>query len=127
MSPSVRRHALGIVALVLLAAAAVLLLGVAPGLDKNLANMYGSICLRIGMTMGAAWLAFPQIMALTAYCSPKLLLTLAVGLVVVVVRPKAFPIIALLVAAVVVLEVLGWMLKPLRSSDKPSKQRSIKE
>ena len=127
MSPSVRRHALGIVALVLLAAAAVLHVGFAPSQDENLARFCRDSCLRIGMTMGAAWLAFPQIMALTAYCSPKLLLTLAIGLVVVIVRPKSFPLIALLVGAVVVLEVLGWMLKPLRSSDKPSKQRSIND
>jgi len=122
MSPQIRRHALGIIALVLLAAAAGLLSGLAPGLDENLADMYGSMCLRIGMTLGAAWLAFPQIMALTAWCSPRLLLTLALGLVVVVVRPKAFPLIVLLVALVVVLEVVGWILKPLRSSDKPPKR-----
>jgi len=122
MSPQIRRHALGIIALVLLAAAAGLLSGLAPGLDENLADMYGNMCLRIGMTLGAAWLAFPQIMALTAWCSPRLLLTLALGLVVVVVRPKAFPLIVLLVALVVVLEVVGWILKPLRSSDKPPKR-----
>ena len=122
MSPSVRRHALGIVALLLLAAAGALLTGFDLGLDENLADMYGSICLRVGMTLGAAWLAFPQIMALTAYCSPKLLLALALGGIVVIARPKAFPIIAVLIGAVVVLEVLGWLLKPLRPPDKPPKK-----
>ena len=122
MSPSARRHALGIMALLLLAAAAASLLGFNFGFDENLARMYGNICLRVGMTLGAAWLAFPQIMALTAYCSPKLLLALALGGVVVIARPKAFPIIALLMGAVVVLEVLGWLLKPLRPNGKPPKQ-----
>jgi hypothetical protein len=122
MSPKIRRHALGILALVLLAAAAGLLLGFVPGLDENLADMYGSMCLRIGMTLGAAWLAFPQIMALTDWCSPRLLLTLAIGLVVVVVRPKTFPLIVLLVGFVAVLEVVGWFLRPLRSSGKPPKR-----
>lgn len=122
MSPKVRRHALGIIALVLLTAAGGLLLGLTPGLDPNLAAMYGSMCLRIGMTLGAAWLAFPQIMALTAWCSPRLLLTLAIGLVVVVVRPKAFLLIAALVAFVGVLEALGWLLKPLRSAGRPPKR-----
>jgi hypothetical protein len=122
MSPSVRRNALGIVALVLLAAAAVLHVGFVPGPDDNLARFGRDSCLRMGMTMGAAWLAFPQIMALTAYCSSRLLMTLAIGLVVVIVRPKAFPLVALLVGAVVVLEILGWMLKPLRSPDKPPKR-----
>jgi hypothetical protein len=109
-------------ALLLLAAAAASLLGFNFGFDENLAKMYGNICLRVGMTLGAAWLAFPQIMALTAYCSPKLLLALALGGVVVIARPKAFPIIALLMGAVVVLEVLGWLLKPLRPNGKPPKQ-----
>jgi uncharacterized membrane protein len=113
---------MGIIAVLLLTAAAVLLLGVPLGLDKNLATMYGSICLRAGLTLGAAWLAFRQIQTLIACCSPRLLLTLVLGGMIVIVRPKTLPIIALLVAVVLVLEVLGWMLKPLRSSGKPPKR-----
>jgi len=122
MNSTVRRHVLGIIAVLLLTAAAALLLGAPLGLDKNLATMYGSICLRAGLTLGAAWLAFRQVQALIASCSPRLLLTLVLGGMVVIVRPKTLPIIALLVAVVLVLEVLGWLLKPLRSPGKPPKR-----
>jgi hypothetical protein len=122
MSSTVRRHVLGVIALLLLTAAVVLLLGVPQGLDANLRKMYGSICLRAGLTLGAAWLAFRQVSTLLASCSPRLMVTLALGSLVVIVRPKALPFILLLVAIVVVLEVLGWMLKPLRSGDKPPKR-----
>ena len=49
-------------------------------------------------------------------------LTLAIGLVVVVVRPEAFLLIAALVAFVGVLEALGWILRPLRSAGRPPKR-----
>ena len=115
MTATVRRRIIGVIALAMLAAAAVLLLFC----DGNLADMYGSICLRVGMTLGAAWLAFPQILLLSAYCSPKLLLTLLLGGIVVIARPRTFPIVALLIAAVAVLELAGWLLKPFRPPDKP--------
>lgn len=120
MTASARRHTIGAIALALLAAGAVLLLA----FDGNVADMYGKMSLRVGMTLGVAWLAFPQIMQLSAYCSPKLLLALAVGGVVVIARPKAFPIVALLIGVVAVLEFVGWLLKPLRPPDKPPSGRS---
>ena len=115
MTATVRRRIIGVIALAMLAAAAILLLL----LDGNLADMYGSICLRVGMTLGAAWLAYPQIMLLSAYCTPKLLLTILLGGIVVIARPRTFPVVALLIAAVAVLELAGWLLKPLRPPDKP--------
>ena len=115
MTATVRRRIIGVIALAMLAAAAILLLL----LDGNLADMYGSICLRVGMTLGAAWLAYPQIMLLSAYCTPKLLLTILLGGIVVIARPRTFPVVALLIAAVAVLELAGWLLKPFRPPDKP--------
>lgn len=122
MSLGTRRHLLGGLALVLLAAAALLLLGNVPRLDENLRQMYGGICLRAGLTLGATWLAFWEVKALLARCSPRLLLTLALGGMALIVRPRAFPIVLLLFAVVVVLEIVGWMLKPLRSSDRTPKR-----
>lgn len=110
------------IALLLLAAAAVLLLGVPQGLDANLRRMYGSLCLRAGLTLGAAWLAFRQVSALFASCSPRLLLTLVLSALVVIVRPRTLPFMLVLVGIVVALEIAGWMLKPLRSSGKPPKR-----
>jgi len=114
MTATVRRHTLGVIALAMLAAAAVLLLFC----DGNLADMYGSICLRVGMALGAVWLALPQLLLLSAYCSPKLLFTFLLGGIVLIARPKAFPIVALLIVAAAILEAAGWLLKPLRPADK---------
>ena len=114
MTDSARRHTIGLIALALLAAAAVFRLG----FDGDYEGMYG-ICSKVGITLAAAWLAYPQLMLLTAYCSPKLLVALALGGMVVVARPKAFPIVVLLIGAVAVLEFLGWLLKPLRPPGKP--------
>ncbi len=114
MTASARRHTIGGIALAMLVAAAVLLLLC----DGNLADMYGSICLRVGMALGAGWLAYPQILALTRFCTPKLLLAFAVGAIVLIARPKAFPIVALMIGAVVILEIAGWLLKPFRPPDK---------
>jgi hypothetical protein len=122
MDSTVRRHVLGMIALLLLAAAAVLLLGAPQGLDANLRKMYGSLCLRAGLTLGAAWLAFRQVSALIASCSPRLMLTLALSALVVIVRPRTLPFMLVLVGIVLALEVAGWMLKPLRSSGKPPKR-----
>ncbi len=116
MTATVRRHTIGVIALAMLVAAAVLLLFC----DGNLTDMYGSICLRVGMALGAAWLAFPQIVLLSAYCSPRMLFTFLLGGIVLIARPKAFPIVALLIGAVVILEIAGWLLKPLRPPDKRS-------
>jgi len=116
MTATVRRHTIGVIALAMLVAAAVLLLFC----DGNLADMYGSICLRVGMALGATWLAFPQILLLSAYCSPRMLFTCLLGGIILIARPKAFPIVALLIGAVVILEIAGWLLKPLRPPDKPS-------
>lgn len=110
MTASARRHTIGVIALTMLAAAAVLLLM----FDGNVTDMYGSICLRVGMALGAGWLAYPQIQTLAAFCSPKLLLVLALGGIVLIARPKAFPIVALMIGAVIVLEVAGWLLKPFK-------------
>lgn len=115
MTASARRHTIGVIALALLAAGAGLLVT----FDGQVTDTYGKMSLRVGMTLGVAWLAFPQIVQLSAYCSPKLLLALAVGGMVVIARPKAFPIVALLIGAVAVLEFVGWLLKPLRPPDKP--------
>ena len=64
MTASARRHTIGVIALTMLAAAAVLLLM----FDGNVTDMYGSICLRVGMALGAGWLAYPQIQTLAAVC-----------------------------------------------------------
>jgi hypothetical protein len=114
MTGSARRLTIGLMALLLFVAAAVFRLG----FDSDLDGLYG-ICAKVGLTLAAAWLAYPQIELLSAYCSPRLLLTILVGGVLVIARPRTFPIVVALVAVVGLLEVAGWLLKPLRPPDKP--------
>lgn len=109
MTASARRHTIGLIALAMLAAAGVFRWG----FGSDFSGLYG-ICSKVGIALAAVWLAYPQVMFLSAYCSPKLLLALALGGMVVIARPKAFPIVALLIGAVAVLEFVGWLLKPLR-------------
>lgn len=117
MTATVRRHTIGVIALAMLVAAAVFRLG----FDDEFGGLYG-ICSKVGITLAVAWLAYPQILFLSAYCSPKLLFTILVGGLVVIARPRpvTFFVVVGLVAVVVILEIAGWLLKPLRPPDKPS-------
>lgn len=116
MNISLRRHALGVFALLLLASAAVLLLA----FDDNQTEMAGSICLRAGLTLAAIWLALPQILAMSTKLPPRLMVAILVGGVIVIARPRTSPVIFLIVAAVAVVEFVGWLFKPLP----PKKKRS---
>jgi hypothetical protein len=118
MTPSARRLALGLIALIMFAVGCLLYL-VGGG---NVLEMWRGICIRVGMTLGAAWLAFPQLMQLSAACPPRLLLALAFGGVVVVARPQAFRIVAPLIGVVAVLEFVGWLMKPIRPRGRPPRR-----
>jgi len=116
MNTSIRRHALGVFALLLLASAAVLLIR----FEDNQTEMAGSICLRAGLTLGAIWLALPQIIVICAKFPPRLLVAILVGGVIVIARPRTSPVVALIVGAVAVVELVGWFFKPLPSKKKRS-------
>ncbi len=111
MNSSIRRHVLGVVALILLISAVVLLL-CNEGYDENVGGMAGSICLRVGLTLGALWLAFPQILAINTKYPPRLLLAVLAGCVILVAFPKSFPLVLVVVAVIGVVEAFGWFLKP---------------
>ncbi len=74
--------------------------------------MYASICLRAGFTLGAIWLAFPQVLELLAKFPPWLigLVVLAVG--VLVVRPRMIVVIWPLLLGIAVIQFVGWLFKP---------------
>jgi hypothetical protein len=123
MDSAIRRHILGAVALLLLISAVVLLVGSERfGFEKNVGQMAGTICLRVGLTLGALWLAFPQILAIKAKYPPRLLLAVLGGSLVVLAYPKSFPIVLVLVAVIGAVESLGWFLKP--PPGKKAKRRS---
>jgi hypothetical protein len=113
MYSPVRRHALGVVALLLMAPAIVLLLIEQPAGLSDMNRNLCQIALRAGMTLAAVWLALPQIVTLSVKCPPRLLIATVLGCVVVIVRPRAFPLVLLIVGVIAALEFVGWLLKPL--------------
>jgi hypothetical protein len=119
MDSSIRRHILGVVALVLLASAIVLLVSS----EGNVGKMAGTICLRVGLTLGALWLALPQILAIKSKYPPRLLLAVLGGALVVLVYPKSFAIVLVLVALIGAVEAFGWFLKPPPSKRSRRKSR----
>ena len=113
-----RRHAVGILSLILLGCAAVLL----ARFDDNSTRAAGSICLRLGLTLGAVWLALPQLVTISTRFPPRLLVALLVGAVILVARPRSFPVVVLIVALVAIIELVGWLLKPLPPQRKKTKR-----
>jgi len=109
MSLAVRRHLIGVMSILLMIAAFVLW----TSYDENIIRVIASGCLRGGLVSGAAWLAFPQVIQLKEKASPKMMIAIILGTLMIVVRPKSFPIVALVVAAVAVVEFVGWVLKPI--------------
>jgi hypothetical protein len=120
-----RRHALGIIALLMIAAGVVLLWRIGPG--ENEWSMTASILLRAGFTMGAVWLALPQVTTLWTKTprSLRLLLVYAMAaLVTVVIRPRAILYVGPVLAALAALQFIGYLFTPLKP--KPRKPQPKK-
>lgn len=111
MNSPVRRHALGLVSLLFIGAG--LWVYLAHGGDKDDKAMLSSILLRAGLVMGALWLALPQLFELMTRQPPWLLGCIAIGLGVLIFRPKLFVFVAPVLGGIVLLQVVGWFLKPL--------------
>jgi len=105
-----RRHAVGIVALLLLATGVTGLIVYGVGDDKT--SMLLSVCLRIGMVLGAIWLAFPQLLQLAGKSSPWMLGLLSICGIVIILRPRLIVVIGPLLFVLGILYFVGWMMKP---------------
>ena len=90
------RTLLGLCSIVLL------VLGIATlarGASDNTTTSFAAGCLRVGLVLGAMWLALPQINRILATTPRWLLVALGIGLVVIVIRPLlALVVIPVLVA-----------------------------
>jgi len=118
-----RRTLLGIVSLLFLAASGTIYFqGVT---DDNIFLL--SVCQRVGIVLGAMWLAYDQVLKLSRKSPSWMLGCIAACLLVIVVRPKAIFIVAPLLALVMVLQFFGWLFKPLpnprKSASAARKQR----
>ncbi len=84
-----------------------------------------SVCLRMGLVLGALWLAFDQVHDMIRRTPPWVMGGIALGMIVVVVRPRAILAVAPLLAGAAALHWLGQLLKPTPTSKKkPPNRRS---
>ncbi len=104
-----RRRLIGVVSLSCLLAAGAMM--ATEEWDTLQRSMLFSTCVRLGLTLGAIWLAFPQVEAITRRVSPIWFGLAAVVLIVLIARPKALLVIGPLLGVVAVLAWLRRFLK----------------
>lgn len=87
----------------------------------------GLLALKAGLVFGAAWLAFPQVMALTSAGPPRLTWAIVAGMVILIFRPRAFPIVAALIVVMAIVEGVTWLLRPLPTGAPKARKRSHRD
>ena len=117
-----RRHALGIFAIAFLVAAGVRLYKI--GVDDAQASMMTSVFLRVGLVLGAAWLAWPQLKQLAQRVPPWLMAVAFLALIIVMMRPRYILVLAPILAALAVLQFVGWLFRPLPRPNRPGPRRN---
>ncbi len=111
-----QRHVLGVLALLLMLGGLSLLIGT----EDETIYALGSMGWRIGLALGVLWLALPQVLVLGASLQPRTAIACVLGGIMIVARPKLFPIVLLIVGAMAILESVGGLLRPL---SKPRNRR----
>ena len=118
-----RRTLLGILSIVLL------VVGLGMVIRLGIGTAVGSMCLRIGLVLGAIWLAFPQVDEISKRIPPWLIGTIALGIVIIAAAPRAFIVIAPVLVGIAIVQFIGWMFKPpknLKRRKKPVKSKDAK-
>lgn len=105
-----RRHLLGIISLCLILAAIYGLFTHGVGDDQT--SMMISMCLRIGMILGAIWLAFPQLIRMSASSSPWTMILIGAIMLAIVIRPKTIVVLGPILLLLGMLHLAGRVLKP---------------
>jgi hypothetical protein len=105
-----RRHALGILAILLLMVA---VYGwITYGLTDSEANVIFNTCERIGLVFGVTWMAYPQLVRVASKTSARFVLLMAgIGLIILV-RPKSIFILGPVMLILAGLQFAGWIMKP---------------
>lgn len=105
-----RRTAVGIIALLLLAIAGYGYYH--HGFDGGETSFFWNSCWRMGLVMGTVWLALPQLLERKSNASP---LVLALGIVtalVIVVRPKTIVFLWPVFAIIGIIQFFRWLAQP---------------
>jgi hypothetical protein len=103
-----RRHALLMLAILLLI---VFLYGwITNGLNDGDATVFFTTCERIGLVLGAMWLAYPQLVVVAARTSSRfVLMMIGIGLIILV-RPKSVFILGPVMLVLAALQFAGWLM-----------------
>ena len=110
----IRRHLMGLFGIVFLISGTGLLF--LKGANDSQWSMFASICIRVGLMLGAIWLAFPQVVGLAKKFPPWLMVAIVTAGLVVAARPRMILYLGPVVAAIAVLQFVGWLFKPLPQS-----------
>ncbi|MCU0963187.1 MAG: hypothetical protein MUF48_24095 [Pirellulaceae bacterium] len=105
-----RRHALGVLSAVLLLTA----LGGwwRYGWQDSQSSVLISVCQRVGLVLGACWLAYPQLVVVLSRTSLWFVLLMGgVGLMILV-RPRTAIVLGPAMLVLVVLQFIGWLIRP---------------
>ncbi len=111
MDKTIRRHALGILALLLVATAGYGFF-IRHATNTEASIFFWSSCWRLGLVLGALWLAFPQLLRLSHTVSPLVLAVISVIAVVIVIRPRTIVVLGPILLILAILHFFGWLLKP---------------
>ena len=118
----IRRHIMGLFGLAFLLCGVGLL--VARGASDSQWSMFASICIRVGLMLGAIWLAFPQVVGLAQRFPPWLMGTVGFSALVVAARPRMIFYLGPVVVAIAFLQFVGWLFKPLPKPKRRTKTAS---
>jgi hypothetical protein len=109
MSQAWRRHTLGVLALLMLGSGAAVHFS---GGELGASTTLVAIFVRVGLLLGALWLALPQLVPIFTRFPPWLIVgTVVLGLVVLI-NPKALAYAVPLMGVLFVIHILGWFTRP---------------
>lgn len=108
-----RRHAFGLIALIFLLTAAIQ--GYQIGWSAMQESMPLSVCLRVGLVLGAIWLAYPQLQDIGRRTPPWVVVAAYIGTIVLIVQPKAFRVLIPVLLLIVAFQFVGRLFKPADS------------
>jgi TRAP-type C4-dicarboxylate transport system permease small subunit len=120
-----RRHIMGAIGLVLLAA--VIVMFFVYGYEQVKQSAAAGIGLRVGLVLVAIWLAMPQIVQVTKRVPPWLLGSIALGTVALVIWPKLALAVIPIIGIMLVVQFVTWLFKPLPPRKRTSEPHAESE